>query len=233
MKAVKESSMKKAILVSAMGFVGLASSGMAGAEEVGRVISSTPVVQQVPVQHQVCNQQPVAMQQPSSGAGAVIGGIVGGLLGHTVGGGFGRAAATGVGVVAGAAVGDNLERRDNTQIASAQQCGVQTSYENRTVGYNVQYEYGGRTYNVQMPYDPGPTIRVQVTPVSESQPMDGVQTAVAPAPVYVQQTPSVVYPAYGYPAPAYYPYYARPYGYYPPVSISLGYVWGGGHHWHH
>lgn len=225
--------MKKTVLVSAMGLVGIACSGVAGAEEVGRVISSTPVIQQVPVQRQVCNAQPVAVQPQSSGAGAVIGGIVGGLLGHTVGGGVGRAAATGVGVVAGAAVGDNLERRgDYPQQAYAQQCAMQTTYENRTVGYNVQYEYAGKTYNVQMPYDPGPTIRLQVSPVSANETVEDVQTvAVAPAPVYAPQTPSVVYPAYSYP-PAYYPYYARPY-WYPPVSISLGYVWSGSGHWHH
>jgi uncharacterized protein YcfJ len=227
--------MKKAIWVSAMGFVGLASAGVAQAQETGRVISSTPVVQQVPVQRQVCNQQPVAVQPQSSGAGAVIGGIVGGLLGHTVGGGFGRAAATGVGVVAGAAVGDNLERRgDYPQQAMAQQCAVQTTYENRTVGYNVQYEYAGRQYTVQMPYDPGPTIRVQVSPVSASDttaPPDAqtIAAAPAPAPVYATQTPSVVYPAYAY--PAYYPgYYARPW--YPPVTFSIGYVYHGGHRWH-
>lgn len=235
--------MNKTLLVSAMGFVALAGSGVAVAQETGRVISSTPVIQQVPVQRQVCSAQPVAVQPQSSGAGAVIGGIVGGLLGNTVGGGMGRAAATGVGVVAGAAVGDNLERRgDYPQQAYAQQCGVQTTYENRTVGYNVQYEYAGKTYNVQMPYDPGPTVRLQVTPMSANEPVDeGVQTvAAAPAPVYAPQTPSVVYPAYGYPAynypaytPYYSPYYARPY-WYPPVSISLGYVWhGGGHRWHH
>src|SRR5438874_7769301 len=167
MNEAKESSMKKAILVSAMGLVGLGASGLAAAQEVGRVISSTPVVQQVPTQRQVCNQQPVAVQPQSSGGGAVLGAIVGGLLGHTVGGGFGKAAATGVGVVAGAAVGDNLERRgEYPQQAMAQQCASQTTYENRTVGYNVQYEYGGKTYSVQMPYDPGPTIRVQVTPVT-------------------------------------------------------------------
>jgi uncharacterized protein YcfJ len=228
--------MKKAILVTAMGFVGLASSGLASAEEVGRVISSTPVVQQVPTQRQVCNTQPVAVQPPSTGAGAVIGGIVGGLLGHTVGGGFGRAAATGVGVVAGAAVGDNLERRgDYPQQAMAQQCGVQTSYENRTVGYNVQYEYAGKQYTVQMPYDPGPTIRVQVSPVSanETMPPQGAETLAdaGPAPVYAPQTPSAVYPAYAYPAYPAYPYAYPAYGY-PPVSFSIGYVYrGGGRHW--
>lgn len=229
--------MKKAIWVSAMGIVGVAFSGAASAQqqqEVGRVISSTPVVQQVPVQRQVCNPQPVSVQQPqSSGAGAIIGAIAGGILGHSVGGGFGKAAATGVGAVAGAAVGDSLERRgDYPQQAYAQQCSTQTTYENRTVAYNVQYEYAGKTYSVQMPYDPGPTIRVQVSPVSSApQSGDGVQTAVAP--VYAPQTPSVVYPAYSAPV-GYYPgYYARPW--YPPVSLSLGYVWTGGHHrhWHH
>lgn len=242
--------MKKAVLVSAMGVIGLAAAGAANAqEEVGRVISSTPVVQQVPVQRQVCNQQMAAVPQPTSGAGAVIGGIVGGLLGNTVGGGFGRAAATGVGVVAGAAVGNSLEQRDQYAAQPVTQCGTQTSYENRTVAYNVQYEYAGKTYNVQMPYDPGPTVKLQVQPeVSSAPPADaGVQTIAttqqpvysqqpvyAQQPVYVQQTPSVVYPAYSYPY-AYGPYYGRPY-WYPPVSLSLGYVWhggGGGRHWHH
>jgi uncharacterized protein YcfJ len=232
MNEFKESSMKKAVLVSAMGLVGLAGSGVADAQEVGRVISSTPVVQQVPVQRQVCSQQPVAVQPQSSGGGALIGAVVGGLLGHTVGGGFGRAAATGVGVVAGAAVGDNLERRgEYPQQAMAQQCGTQTSYENRTVAYNVQYEYAGKTYTVQMPYDPGPTIQLQVSPMTSAQPSADAQMAAAqPAPVYAPQTPTTVYPAYAY--PAYYPaYYPRPY-YYPPVSFSIGYVYSGGHHWH-
>jgi uncharacterized protein YcfJ len=240
----KESSMNKAIWYSAMGAIGLAAAGAASAQEVGRVISSTPVVQQVPVQRQVCNQaQPVMQQAPQggSGAGALIGAIAGGLLGHTVGGGMGNAVATGVGAVAGAAVGDNLERNRTPQyVQGPAQCGIQTAYENRTVGYNVQYEYAGKTFNVQMPYDPGPTVKLQVTPVSSSAPAPdgGMQTISAPPeatqPVYVAQTPTAVYPAYGYPAYAYpYPgYYARPYGY-PPVSLSLGYVWhGGGRRWH-
>jgi uncharacterized protein YcfJ len=233
--------MKKAIWVSAMGVVGLASSQWASAEEVGRVISSTPVVQQVPVQRQVCNTQPVAVQPQSSGAGALIGGVVGGLLGNTVGSGLGRAAATGVGVVAGAAVGDNVERGGQyPRQALAQQCGVQTSYENRTVAYNVQYEFGGKQYTVQMPYDPGPTIRLQVSPVGANDtvapPPDEQAYAsapppgVAPAPVYATQTPSVVYPAYA--TPVYPAYYARPY-WVPPISFSIGYVYhGGGHRWH-
>ena len=231
--------MKKAVLVSALGAIGFAAAGTAGAEEVGRVISSTPVVQQVAVPRQVCIQQVMQVQRPAptSGAGAVIGGIVGGLLGNTVGGGIGRAAATGVGVVAGAAVGNSLEQRDS-QYAAAQpvtQCATQTAYENRTVGYNVQYEYAGKTYNVQMPYDPGPTIRLNIQPATSSAaPPEGVQAVAAPGPVVVADTPSEVYPAYAYPTYAY-PAYYRPYPYwYPPVSFSIGYVYhgGGGHHWH-
>ena len=233
--------MNKTILVSAMGAIGLVCAGTASAEEVGRVISSTPVVQQVAVPRQVCNQQVAQVQQaqPTSGGGAVLGAIVGGLLGNTVGGGMGRAAATGVGVVAGAAVGNSLEQRNQYASQPVTQCTTQTAYENRTTGYNVQYEYAGKTYNVQMPYDPGPTIRLNIQPATSfNGPADGsVQTVEATQPVYGAQTPSAVYPAYaypayGYPAYGYSPYY-RPYPYwYPPVSLSIGYVWGGGRHWH-
>lgn len=232
--------MKKTVLLSAMGAIGLVSAQAASAQEVGRVISSTPVVQQVPVSRQVCTQQPVAaVEQPqaSSGGGALIGAIAGGLLGHTVGGGGGRAAATGIGAIAGAAVGDSLERRPAYAAAPMQQCSMQTTYENRTTSYNVQYEYAGKTYNVQMPYDPGPTIKLQVTPQASNAPADAnVQQAATTVsqPVYVAQTPSYVYPAYaGYPAYAYAPYpYYRPY-WAAPVSFSFGYVYHGGHRrWH-
>jgi len=124
--------MKKAVLISAMG--ALAAWGtLAHADEFGRVISATPVVQQVGVPRQACSVQPVAAQP--SGGGAVLGAIVGGLLGNTIGHGTGRAVATGVGVFGGAAVGNSIEQ--NGQRAQAmQQCSTQTSYENRTVAYN-------------------------------------------------------------------------------------------------
>lgn len=237
--------MKQAVLFSAMGVV-LASLGTpASAEEVGRVISSTPVIQQVAVPRQVCNTQHV-VQQPSSGGGAIVGAIVGGLLGNTIGHGMGRAAATGLGVVAGAAVGDSVEGRGHPQ--AVQQCTTQTSYENRTVGYNVQYEYAGKEYNVQLPYDPGQTIRLQLTPVGATSappdtagappvPSSAQPVIVAPPlaqtvmPMVAAPAP-VAYPAY---APAYYyggPSYYRPY--YAPISLSLGFGWSGHrHHGHH
>ena len=247
--------MKQAILLSAMG--ALASfATVAGAQEVGRVISSTPVIQQVAVPRQVCSAQPVAVQQPSSGGGAVVGAIVGGLLGNTIGHGMGRAAATGVGIVAGAAVGDNIEGRGNYAQA-APLCNTQTYYENRTVGYNVQYEYAGKQYGVQLPYDPGPTIRLQVTPVGAGSavpdtagaplgsPGSGAAPVIVAPPVRTVGQPvaqvvgvpsTMAYPAEYSPtyyAPAYAPYYAPYYAapaFYPPIGLSLGFSFSGGHH---
>src|SRR5687767_969480 len=122
----------KKYLIPAAGLMALA----AQAQDVGRVISSVPVIQQVAVQRPTCVQQPVAVQQPSGGGGAVVGAIVGGLLGNQIGHGNGRAAATGLGIIGGAMVGDNLDNR-GTYVQNMQQCHTQTVYENQAVGYNV------------------------------------------------------------------------------------------------
>jgi hypothetical protein len=60
--------------------------------------------------------------------------------------------------------------------AAAQETGTVISstpvaQENRIVGYNVTYEYNGRRYQAQLPTDPGPTIRLRVTPVGEVRPV--------------------------------------------------------------
>lgn len=220
------------LLLCAMGCVAFA----AQAQEVGRVISSVPVVQQVAVPRQVCSQQQVVQPQ-SSGGGALVGAIVGGLLGNTIGHGGGRAAATGLGIVAGAAVGNSVEAQGNPPYV-AQHCTTQTYYENRAVGYNVTYEYAGKQYTVQMPYDPGPTIQLQITPMGGQTPPPSGQPLVTappvvesnieylpPAPVVVTQPlHTVVYPSYTYAARPY-PYYYPPVG----LSLNLGYV----HHRHH
>lgn len=164
--------MKKAVWFSAMGV--LAATGtIARAEEIGRVLESSPVIQQVQVPRQVCSNQVVG-GQPNTGAGAVIGGLAGGALGNAVssGSGGGRAAATVLGVIGGALLGNSVQNSNN-QPRNIQRCTTQTFLENRTVAYNVRYEYAGREYSVQMPYDPGPTIRLQVTPVADNGPAAG------------------------------------------------------------
>jgi uncharacterized protein YcfJ len=230
--------MKKVIALS---LFGLAAAGAAQAQEVGRVLSSTPVVQQVAVPRQVCSNQQVAVQQPKSGAGAAMGAIAGGAVGNQIGGGGGRAAATILGVVGGLMLGDRIEGPGQASVQNVQQCSTQTFYENRTMSYNVVYEFNGKQYSVNMPQDPGPSVRLQVTPVStgslESVPPPVINGPVAPQVMAPQQqvyATQQVYtqPVYTQPVVVASPYYyARP-AYYPPVSVNLGYVYGGGHrHW--
>lgn len=217
--------MNKTLILSALA---LAAAGVS-AQEVGRVISSTPVVQQVAVPRQVCNTVPVAVGTQKSGAGAVLGAIAGGAVGNSVGGGSGRAAATVLGVLGGAMLGDNIEGGGVQQVQNMQQCGTQTVYENRSVAYNVVYEYAGRQYTVQMQNDPGPTIPLQVTPVGSAQPAPQQVYANAPYPAETVAAPAYapypVYPAYAAPYPG---YYARPYA---PVGVSLNLGFSNYRHW--
>lgn len=218
--------------------LGLAAAGAVQAQEVGRVLSSTPVIQQVAVPRQVCSNQPVAVEQPNSGAGGVMGAIAGGAIGNQIGGGSGRGVATVLGVLGGAVLGNRIEG-SGTQVQNFQQCSTQTFFENRAVSYNVVYEFNGKQYTVNLPNDPGPTVQLQVTPVS-AMPPPPPQTAVPPAPMVMAPAPTIVAAAPTVLAapptvvvPVGYPYYyARPW--YPPVSLSIGFVHhsGGGHrHW--
>lgn len=227
--------MKQTLLLAALG---LGATG-AFAQEVGLVTSSVPMVQQVAVPRQVCNNQQVVVQQQPSGAGGLLGAIAGAAIGSQIGGGSGRGVAMVAGTLGGALIGNNMEQ-GGQYVQNVPQCTTQTTYENRTVGYNVTYEYAGRQYTVQMPHDPGPTLQLQITPVGAADanlaPQAPVQAPVVVAPPmqqypmqqYPVQTvavpPQVVYPA-AYPVyPAYAPVY-RPV----PIGISLGFGFHGGH----
>jgi uncharacterized protein YcfJ len=209
---------KRLLLISA-----LAVSPLTWAQDLGTVLSSTPIVQSVAVPRQVCSVVQMEVQQPKSGVGAAVGAVAGAVLGSSVGHGPGRGVATAAGAVTGAILGDRIEGPGGSQTTDVQQCQTQTIYENRTVAYNVVYEYAGRQYTVQMPNDPGPTIRLQVTPVGAS-----TQTVMpaAPVPQVVYQQPPVVFTA----PRAYYPYtYAYPYY---PGPYVYGWGYGGGRHRH-
>jgi uncharacterized protein YcfJ len=222
--------------------IAAAAAGAVHAQEVGRVLSSTPVIQQVQVPRQVCSQQQVAVQQPSTGAGGLMGAIAGGAVGNQIGSGSGRAAATVLGVLGGVVLGDRIEGGGNTQLQTVQNCTTQLFYENRAVGYNVIYEYNGRQYQVNLPHDPGPTVQLQVTPVSTppatTAPVAPAAPATAPAPLVEAPAPAVLAaaPTVIVPTTTVYPaYYARPYPYYwrPPVSLHFGFVHHSGHRHHH
>ena len=157
--------MKKTLLILSA----LTSTGLASAQELATVISSTPVIQQVAIPRQVCTIEQVAVQPTKSGAGALMGGIAGGAMGNAVGDGSGRTAATLLGIVGGAILGDRIEGSPAAQTQNVQRCSTQNFYENRTIAYNVVYQYADKQYSVQMPRDPGPTVRLQITPIIDGR----------------------------------------------------------------
>lgn len=226
--------MKQTVLFTALG---LAAFG-AAAQEFGTVISSTPVIQQAAVPRTVC--QPVAPAQvTTTGGGAVVGGLTGAGIGSMIGHGSGNAAAIAVGTIMGAIVGNNVEAQNQRYAQTYPHCVTENVAENRTVGYDVVYEYRGNQYSARMPYDPGRTVQLQVAQVRQPAPAATIpaepgEVVVAPpvqaqgsvttvptpivqaqpqvqatAPVVVQNAAPVVYGTY----PAYpaYPPVAYPY----------------------
>ena len=154
----------------------------AQAQEFGRVISTTPMIQQVAVPRQVCSNQQVVQQQPKSGAGAIMGAIAGGAVGNAMGKGSGNAATTALGIFGGAILGDKVEGNSAPEVRNVQTCNTQMFYENRTTGYNVVYEFNGKQYTVVMPSDPGPTVRLQVTPMAPIGPTPVATPLAVPPP---------------------------------------------------
>lgn len=131
-----------------------------------RVIEAIPRVEEINRPREECyNVYREAPQQQRSATGAIIGGIAGGLLGHTVGKGGGRAVATGAGVITGAVVGDRLGNQNVSSGGEYQtrECRMVDSWERRTTGYNVTYEYAGRRFTTVMPERPGRSIPVSVS----------------------------------------------------------------------
>ena len=124
------------------------------------------------------------------------------------------------------------------------QCSTQTIYENRTVGYNVIYEYAGKQYSVQLPQDPGPTLALRVSIAPIPAPASGPQPQAMPVAVVNDTTalyadPNALMmvpgaapapgPAYVYydAYPGYVGYYNSPYyGVWGP-TIALGFYGGG------
>ena len=123
-----------------------------------------------------------------------MGAIAGGAIGNNIGDGTGRVIATMLGLVGGAILGDRVEGAAPAQVQNVQSCSTQTFYENRVISYNVVYEFNGKQYNVSMPSDPGPFIKLQVSPISAAP--------LAPAPTvsYVQSSTTFEEVVYARPA---------------------------------
>lgn len=220
-------------LVAVVALASLAVSPAQAQEIQARVISSTAVIQQVAVPRQQCTSTPVTSTAPPSGAGALMGALAGGALGNAVGDGSGRALATMIGVMGGAIVGNNVEG-PKTKTQNVQHCSTVTTYENRTMHYDVVYEYADKRYNIQMANDPGAFVRLQLDPIgimppANRSPLSYQQYQTEPAEVIVSRPTVYVQPAtvqiYQTPPVRYYavPYY-NPIG----LSLNLGYSRGAG-----
>jgi outer membrane lipoprotein SlyB len=77
----------------------------------------------------------VSVSSHTSGAGAILGAILGGVVGNQVGGGDGRKVATGAGVVGGALLGNEIEKR---QRRDDEMYRVDVHFDN---GGNAQFDY--------------------------------------------------------------------------------------------
>ena len=112
------------------------------------------------------------------------------------------------------------------------------------VNYRVVYELAGKQYQVDLPYEPGPTLWVsalpEVSPATAPGPVPPpVVFAPAPyaPPAIVVAAPPVLVPSPVYisPYPYAYPYsYPYPYSYGPPpisLHFGIGYYRGYGHRW--
>jgi uncharacterized protein YcfJ len=226
------------------GLIGLiaASAGITGnamAAEYGTVVSATPITAQVPVPQSQCVDEQQLVQQRPSGGGALVGALIGGALGNSMGAGFGRAAATGLGAVAGATVGDHIEAANNPPaVTTVRRCNTLTRYENRVIGYEVAYDYNGQRYLTRTAQAPGESIALTVTvAAADTAPMVSM-----PTPLVQQQPMTTVVespaPVYAYPYPRTYGY-TYDYGYggpgvvvAPRLIIGGGYYGGGHRHWH-
>jgi uncharacterized protein YcfJ len=157
------------------------------AQSVGaaRVLASTPVYENLPVQQ--C--APAGYGGTTNGTGAAIGALLGGLIGSQFGSGSGHAAGTVVGALGGAFLGNAAEAQQRGYSG-----GCNTAYEPRLAGYDVTYEYAGRTYQTRLDQDPGQWLQVPVASAYDN----GYG---APAQAYpVAPPPLAAYPLPGYPA---------------------------------
>lgn len=110
-----------------------------------------------------------ATPRERSAAGSVVGGIAGAILGNQIGGGNGRTVATAGGAIVGAIVGDRVANNNTNPSYNGapverqvRRCSTYNQTEERIAGYDVTYQYQGRSYVTMMPTMPGDAIMVNV-----------------------------------------------------------------------
>ncbi len=160
--------------------------------DTARVIAATPIYDRVALPRRECRLEPTTVYEerrlvrpeearaPSAGIGpgAVLGAIVGGVIGHQFGNSTGgRDHGTAAGAVIGGLVGNSIEKDTDAGYRRAgrdvivertpvtrdvERCETTSETSELIVGYEVRYEYNGREFRTNMPYDPGPEMAVNV-----------------------------------------------------------------------
>jgi uncharacterized protein YcfJ len=151
--------------------------GMQALYDYAEVIEVYPLYREARVSTPIreCREEPVyhTRKPHKSASGMLVGGLLGGIIGHQFGSGRGNKVATAAGTLIGAHIGHDAVNGDvkgeKTVVGYEEHCKTRQriSYEEVIDGYDVTYEYRGRRYHVEMPYDPGERIkmRIQFAPV--------------------------------------------------------------------
>jgi uncharacterized protein YcfJ len=135
----------------------------------GRVIGARPIYKTIAIEvpSESCRVETVERYERrhsgDSFAGTLVGGLVGAAVGHELG--HGSRHATAVGGLIGASIGHDASRGSRVVRYRDQEiCRTfyRTEYENRIVGYDVSYSYGGRIYQTRTHSHPGDSIPVDV-----------------------------------------------------------------------
>lgn len=155
-----------------------------------RVLSSRAVIERIPVAREECWNETQRSYQDrrvtrsdtgaTLGAGTVLGAVIGGVVGHQFGNSSGgRDRGTAAGAIVGGLVGNQIENSNNPprdRVVEVERVPVERNVERcrtveevreATLGYDVRYEYAGRTFTTRMDRDPGRFVRVRVDIAAE------------------------------------------------------------------
>ena len=159
--------------------------------DTAKVISSTPIYERVSEPKQECWNETVsststvtksAPVEEHSIGGALLGGVIGGVVGSQIGQGNGSTIATGAGAIAGAIIGDRVasnkdaqQQTTTTQVPQTREerhCRQVDNFRDVIRGYDVTYRYNGRDITARMSSQPGQTVRVGVSVLSDTNTSD-------------------------------------------------------------
>jgi uncharacterized protein YcfJ len=153
--------------------------------DTARVINVRPVTERIPVSREECwndrqrgyEERRVTRSDTGAaiGPGTVLGAVVGGVIGHQFGNSSGgRDRGTAAGAIVGGLVGNQVDRdrggppRETVEIErvpverNVERCRIIEEVREATLGYDVRYEYRGRTFTTRLPQDPGRNLQVRV-----------------------------------------------------------------------